>query len=174
MASAQHLTFPLSEESLKEVNAHLTTLTPENILGWSVDHLLGLYQTTAFGLTGLVGIDMLSKITSTPPPLIFLDTLYHFPETYELVNKVKERYNVPIHVYKPEGCNDVKEFEAKHGERLWETDEDAYDYLVKVCAIFAVDRASDPRVSAGRAGAKGVQGIGCESGDHRTAGIAGR
>ena len=135
MAWEEHLTFPLSEESLKEVNAYLTTLTPENILQWSVDHLPGLYQTTAFGLTGLVGIDILSKITPTPPPLIFLDTLYHFPETYELVDKIKERYNVPVHVYRPEGCSDVKEFETKHGEKLWETNEDAYDYLVKVCVV---------------------------------------
>ncbi|KAG6861839.1 hypothetical protein C0995_011136 [Termitomyces sp. Mi166 len=126
------LDLPLSKEKLDEINTHLGTLTPEEILKWAVDHIPGLYQTTAFGLTGLVAIDMLSKITSSPPPLIFLDTLYHFPETYELVEDVKAKYSVPIHVYKPEGCSNVKEFEAKYGEKLWETDEDTYDYAVKV------------------------------------------
>ncbi|KAG6856785.1 hypothetical protein H0H87_000753 [Tephrocybe sp. NHM501043] len=131
MASAP-LDLPLSKEKLDEINVHLANLTPEEILKWAVDHLPGLYQTTAFGLTGLVAIDMLSKITSAPPPLIFLDTLYHFPETYQLVEDVKTKYNVPIHVYKPEGCCEVTEFEAKYGEKFWETDEATYDYLVKV------------------------------------------
>lgn len=123
---------PISTESLDEINAHLNSLTPEKILEWGIQNLPGLYQTTAFGLTGLVAIDMLSKITSTPPPLIFIDTLYHFPETYELVDEVKKTYNVPVHVYKPAGCNTVDEFEKKYGQRLWETDENTYDYTVKV------------------------------------------
>ena len=128
------LQLPLSKEELDCINAYLRDLTPEEILRWAVDHLPGLYQTTAFGLTGLVAIDMLSKITSNPPPLIFIDTLYHFPETLELVEEVKKRYGVPIHVYKPEGCTTVEDFEKKYGEKLWEKDETLYDYAVKVSA----------------------------------------
>ncbi|KAF8165743.1 Phosphoadenosine phosphosulfate reductase family-domain-containing protein [Crassisporium funariophilum] len=126
------LQLPLSEETLTKINAHLSLLTPEQILTWALDHLPGLYQTTAFGLTGLVAIDMLSKITPSPPPLIFLDTLYHFKETYELVDEVRRRYGTRVYVYKPEGCETVQEFEEKHGERFWEKDEDSYDFLVKV------------------------------------------
>jgi phosphoadenosine phosphosulfate reductase len=76
---------------------------------------------------------MLSKLTLSPPPLIFLDTLYHFNETYELVEDVKKKYNVPLHVYKPAGCDTVDDFEAKYGQKLWERDEDTYDFVVKVC-----------------------------------------
>ncbi|EMD40523.1 hypothetical protein CERSUDRAFT_111116 [Gelatoporia subvermispora B] len=126
------LQLPISEEELKRINDYLCNLTPEEILGWAVEHIPGLYQTTAFGLTGLVAIDMLSKITQNPPPLIFIDTLYHFPETYELVEDVKGRYGRDVHVYKPEGCADVKDFEQKYGEKLWEKDEDTYDFVVKV------------------------------------------
>lgn len=129
------LQLPLSEEELKRINDHLRPLVPEDILRWAVEHIPGLYQTTAFGLTGLVAIDMLSKITSSPPPLIFIDTLYHFQETYDLVEEVKRRYNVPVTVYKPEGCETVRDFERKHGEKLWERDETLYDYLVKVCFV---------------------------------------
>src|ERR1700761_6329261 len=102
-SKSKMLQLPLSAEDLRGINSHLRALTPEEILAWAVDHLPGLYQTTAFGLTGLVAIDMLSKITSSPPPLIFLDTLYHFPETYALVEQVKRRYGggggVVVHVY---------------------------------------------------------------------------
>ncbi|KAI0320661.1 Phosphoadenosine phosphosulfate reductase thioredoxin [Amylostereum chailletii] len=126
------LSLPLAKDDLDDINAHLSSLPPQEILRWAVDYLPNLYQTTAFGLTGLVAIDMLSKITDHPPPLIFLDTLYHFPETYELVEEVKQRYNVPVTVYRPAGCGTVADFETKHGERLWEREEEAYDLAVKV------------------------------------------
>jgi phosphoadenosine phosphosulfate reductase len=132
MTPSDPLKLPLSREDLDAINAHLRLLTPEEILRWAIDHIPGLYQTTAFGLTGLVAIDMLSKITTSPPPTIFLDTLYHFPETYELVDVVKARYGIPVTVYKPEGCATTEAFELKHGERFWERDERAYDYAVKV------------------------------------------
>ncbi|KAI0053688.1 Phosphoadenosine phosphosulfate reductase thioredoxin [Auriscalpium vulgare] len=131
-ALSKPLELPLTKDDLDNINLYLSPLTPEEILQWALDYLPNLYQTTAFGLTGLVAIDMLSKLTSNPPPLIFLDTLYHFPETYELVEEVKRRYGVDVTVYKPEGCESVEEFERMHGERLWETDEPAYDFAVKV------------------------------------------
>ena len=127
------LRLPLSKQDLDAINIHLSPMTPEEILAWALEYLPGLHQTTAFGLTGLVAIDMLSKLTPSPPPLIFLDTLYHFPETYELVEEVKSRYKVPVHVYKPDGCETVADFEAKYGENFWEKNEDSYDIAVKVC-----------------------------------------
>ncbi|KAG6328287.1 hypothetical protein ID866_10801 [Astraeus odoratus] len=77
---------------------------------------------------------MLSKIAppESRPPLIFLDTLYHFPETYELVDEVEKRYGVKVHVFKPEGCETAEDFEKKWGAKLWEEYEDIYDYAVKV------------------------------------------
>jgi phosphoadenosine phosphosulfate reductase len=126
------LQLPLTDDLLDLINAHLARLQPEQILQWAIEYLPGLYQTTAFGLTGLVAVDMLSKLTTSPPPLIFLDTLYHFKETYELVEEVKAKYHTPLYVYKPIGCESVEEFESKYGEKLWERDEDTYDFVVKV------------------------------------------
>jgi phosphoadenosine phosphosulfate reductase len=96
-----------------------------------------LYQSTAFGLTGLVTIDMLSKIdaeSKTPQPidLIFLDTLYHFQETYDLVERVKERYNVRVHVFKPADVETTQEFENLYGEKLYENSSELYDWIAKV------------------------------------------
>lgn len=64
--------------------------------------------------------------------MIFIDTLYHFEETLELLERVEKKYGVKVNVFKPEGTETVKEFEEKHGEELWKTDEESYDYLVKV------------------------------------------
>lgn len=79
---------------------------------------------------------MISKLDGPIKPdidLIFLDTLHHFQETLELVDRVKRRYpGLTIHTYKPEGTDTVEEFNAKHGEKLWECNEELYDYIAKV------------------------------------------
>jgi len=125
-----------SKQHLKFLNRQLNQLEPEDILKWCLISLPNLYQTTAFGLTGLVTLDLLSKIdnpTKTKIDLIFLDTLYHFPETLSLVDRVKRRYpDVNLHVYQPEGCSNAHEFTAKHGESLWESNDELYDWVAKV------------------------------------------
>ncbi|KAL4402256.1 3'-phosphoadenylsulfate reductase [Malassezia pachydermatis] len=130
-------------EDLPQINAELQNAHPREILTWAVDNLPNLYQTTAFGLTGCVTLDLISRISSdraakngTQPqhqvPLIFVDTLYHFPQTVELAERASKHYNAPMYVYKPQGTDTTAEFEKRWGPQLWERDEDTYDYLVKV------------------------------------------
>ena len=78
---------------------------------------------------------MLSRLSPQrhPVPLIFIDTLYHFPETLALLSIVEGRYpTAQFHVYKPEGTSTVSDFFARYGDELWKTNEPLYDYLVKV------------------------------------------
>ncbi|EXJ71654.1 phosphoadenosine phosphosulfate reductase [Cladophialophora psammophila CBS 110553] len=125
-----------TKRHLRFLNRQLQFLEPQEILRWAITTLPNLYQTTAFGLTGLVQLDMLSKLKIPRPQmvdLIFLDTLHHFPETLELVERVRERYPlVNLHVFKPAGVETAEEFKDKYGDKLWETDDNRYDYLVKV------------------------------------------
>jgi phosphoadenosine phosphosulfate reductase len=65
-------------------------------------------------------------------PLIFIDTLYHFQETLDLAKKIEKKYKLKLATFYPPGVETVGEFEEKYGEKLWENDEDTYDYLVKV------------------------------------------
>ena len=106
------------------------------ILQWCITTLPSLFQTTAFGLTGLVTLDMLSKMKIPRPQmvdLIFFDTLHHFPETLALLDRIRSRYpSNNLHVYRPEGVESADEFAQKHGERLWETNEELYDWVAKV------------------------------------------
>lgn len=125
-----------SRPHLKFLNQQLSQLEPKDILKWCITSLPRLYQTTAFGLTGLVINDIISTLDGPIKPdidLIFLDTLHHFSETLDLVDRVKRRYpHLTVHVYKPQGCETADEFAAKHGQRLWETNEELYDYIAKV------------------------------------------
>jgi phosphoadenosine phosphosulfate reductase len=121
---------------LQFINRQLQFLDPPEILRWAVTTLPHLFQTTAFGLSGLVTLDMLSKMKIPRPQmvdLIFIDTLHHFSETLELLERVRAQYPlVNVHVYRPDGAETSEDFAAKYGERLWETDGERYDFLVKV------------------------------------------
>jgi len=121
---------------LRFLNRQLQFLEPQEILRWCIISIPHLFQTTAFGLSGLVTLDMLSKLKIPRPQmvdLIFIDTLHHFPETLALVDKVRTRYPlVNLHTFKPDGVETAKEFAEKYGDNLWQTDDDRYDYLVKV------------------------------------------
>lgn len=118
------------------LNRQLQFLEPQEILRWCITSLPHLYQSTAFGLTGMVTLDMISKLKIPRPQmvdLIFLDTLHHFPETLSLVERTRERYPlVNVHVYKPDGIETAAEFAEQHGDRLWEKDDQRYDYVAKV------------------------------------------
>ncbi|AQZ09384.1 MET16 (YPR167C) [Zygosaccharomyces parabailii] len=129
----------VTQEQLDHWNQSLSRLeSPQAVLQWALITFPHLYQTTAFGLTGLATIDMLSRMNkeSDMVPLIFIDTLHQFPQTLELLQKVEDRYYAPlgqtINIFKPDGCSSEQEFAQKHGDFLWENDEDRYDFLVKV------------------------------------------
>jgi len=121
---------------LRFLNRQLQNLEPQDILRWCITTLPGLFQTTAFGLTGLVTLDMLSKMKIPRPQqvdVVFLDTLHHFSETLALVDRVRDRYPlVNIHVFKPAGISNSEQFAQQYGERLWENNDHLYDWAAKV------------------------------------------
>lgn len=124
----------ISEDHLNYLNSKLSEKTPQEIIEWSINEFPNLYQTTAFGLTGLVTVDILSKIPKgSQVELIFIDTLHHFPQTLDLVEKVKQRYpNNKVNIFKPLNVSTELEFAQRYGENLWETDDEKYDYFAKV------------------------------------------
>lgn len=126
---------PPSRAEIERINSELANAEPQEVLAWAIHNVPRLYQTTAFGLTGLAALDMIHKLSppgSHPVPLIFINTLYHFPETLSLAAEASQKYGAEMHVYMPPAAQTVAQFEAIYGERLWEVDEESYDYLVKV------------------------------------------
>lgn len=128
----------LTKSHVKHLNEQLENMHPQDILRFVAICFPNLYQSTAFGLSGMVTLDMLSRLRAETPSLprvdlIFLDTLHYFPETYELVERVRVRYpDLQLHTYRPQGVETVAEFDAKYGARLYETDSELYDWVAKV------------------------------------------
>jgi phosphoadenosine phosphosulfate reductase len=63
--------------------------------------------------------------------IVFLDTGVHFPETYELIEKVQEKYpELQIHMKKPELTLDQQS--SQYGSALWTREPDQCCYLRKI------------------------------------------
>jgi phosphoadenosine phosphosulfate reductase len=157
-------TITFTKPHLKYLNTQLSKLEPIDILRWAKVTLPNLYQTTAFGLSGLVTLDLLSKLQEEDPEspqidIIFLDTLYHFQQTLALVERIKARYpNVNIHIYKPDGLETATALEGKYGKNLWEANADLYDWVAKVePAQRAYNELSVSAVLTGRRRSQGAK-----------------
>jgi phosphoadenosine phosphosulfate reductase len=95
---------------------------------------------SAFGPGSVVLVHLLAEIGARVP-VIFIDTLHHFPETLEHVERVRARYAIDLRVHRP--AESRAEFEAVHGPGLWARDLDRYQHVTKVepfrCAIANLD-----------------------------------
>jgi phosphoadenosine phosphosulfate reductase len=132
----------VSERSfdLAVVNSELENAPAEEILRWAASTFphdrLGLVS--AFGPGSAVLIHLLADI-APDLPVVFVDTLHHFPETLRHVETVRARYGLNLRVYRPE--SDLAAFEEIYGERLWERDLELYQRVSKVEPF---RRATDP------------------------------
>ncbi len=92
----------------------------------------GLVMSTSFGVQSAV---MLHLVTRVIPhlPVIFIDTGFHFQETYRFADELTQRLQLNLRVYA--AAESPSWFVARHGQ-LWKSDNpdelDRYDQLRKV------------------------------------------
>lgn len=89
-----------------------------DILKWAFrEYKEGIFYACSFGAEGIVLIDLIYKINQDAK-IVFLDTGLHFPETYELIEKVKKIYpNLNIDMVKPKMS--LEDQARWYGEELW-------------------------------------------------------
>lgn len=123
----------ISNLNLEELNERFATAHPREILAWAVENVpQGLVQTSAFNVDDIVITDILYRELNQQTPVIFLDTLFHFPQTLELVEKAKDVYNLNLQVYKNLEVDSREAFAAKYGEALWDTDIAQFHHITKI------------------------------------------
>lgn len=103
----------------------------QEILIWCETSLPKLIQSTSFGPTGMVIVDMIQKL-NLKIPVLFIDSLHHFSETLEHARTCEKKYQLDLHTYRCKKASNQEEFEKIYGKELWKTDTDQYDQLVKV------------------------------------------
>ena len=106
--------------------------SPEEIVAWALRRFAGreLVLTTSFGMEGCALIDMVAR-HGVPVPVIYLDTMFHFPQTYALRDRLAERY--PRLRFENRGTTLTPEAQAeRYGPELWRRDPDRCCALRKV------------------------------------------
>ena len=91
-----------------------------NVLKWSYEQYgEEIVYACSFGIEGIVLVDLISKV-KPDATIVFLDTDVHFKETYETIDRVKEKYpQLNIIMKKPKLT--LEEQAAEYGDKLWET-----------------------------------------------------
>ncbi|SFJ94510.1 phosphoadenosine phosphosulfate reductase [Halobacillus dabanensis] len=120
-----------STDPLEGINTDDSTKGAKEVLRWAYDHYgSDIVYACSFGAEGVVLVDLIAK-TKPDAEVVFLDTGLHFQETYQLIEKVKQRYpRLQIKMKKPSLT--VEEQGEKHGSALWKRDPDQCCYIRKI------------------------------------------
>jgi len=120
----------LAQNIIAQVQSAAETWTPQHVLAWALETFGNRVAiSSAFGAEGMVVIDMASRL-GKDFRLFTIDTEFLFPETYNLMDKIEERYGISIErVY---SALSPEEQDKKQGMALWTRDPDLCCNLRKV------------------------------------------
>ncbi len=107
-------------------------MSPGELIAWSLDNFdrEKIVFSTGFGMEGCALIDMAARQRAALD-IHYMDTGFFFPETYELIDELKERYSNVTFINAGTPLT-PQEQEARYGPRLWERDPDICCLLRKV------------------------------------------
>ena len=109
--------------------------SPEAILAYAVEKFKSITLACSFGAEDVVLVDMLQKI-SPKTDIFYLDTDFHFQETYETRDRLAERYGIQFIQVKPK-LTPEEQAEA-HGDELWKRDPNACCNIRKVDPLIQI------------------------------------
>jgi phosphoadenosine phosphosulfate reductase len=95
---------------------------PEKVLSWAFETFgESVAISSAFGAEGVVLIDIASRLQKTFR-IFTLDTEFLFPETYNLMDQIEQKYSVAIERVYP--LQSPEEQDRIHGPALWQRNPD--------------------------------------------------
>ncbi|MFM2241907.1 MAG: hypothetical protein RLZ97_762 [Verrucomicrobiota bacterium] len=97
----------------------------------------GLVASTSFGLQAAVMLDLIARHAPTIP-VVFIDTGYHFPETYRYAEELVARFGTDLRIYHPQYS--AARMEAVLG-KLWEQGREGLDQYGIITKVEPMDRA---------------------------------
>lgn len=118
--------------NLQRCNDKLAGMAAEARIEWALEHLPGQHVlSSSFGAQAAVSLHIIHRY-APQLPVIFIDTGYHFPETYRFVDELTERLALDLRVYRSRMSAAWQE--ARYGQRWLQGIEglEAYNYDNKV------------------------------------------
>lgn len=120
------------DHDLARVNDELRGLAAQRRIAWALENLPAHHVlSSSFGAQAAVAIHLLTK-QAPEIPIIFIDTGYLFPETYQFVDELTAKLKLNLRVFR--SAISPAWQEARHGKR-WEAGSDglsAYNHEAKV------------------------------------------
>ena len=118
------------KERIRQLQTTAEAWSPERVLRWSFETFgSSVAISSAFGAEGMVLIDIASRVSQNFR-LFTLDTEFLFPQTYNLMDQVEQKYGITIErVY---SLLSPEEQERVHGPALWQRHPDQCCNLRKV------------------------------------------
>jgi phosphoadenosine phosphosulfate reductase len=116
--------------SLDQIRIAAEGWKPEQVLAWAfATYGENIAIATGFGVEGMALIDIASRVN--PELKVFTgDTEFLFPETYDLMDRVEEKYGIKVERLYSQLTPEEQEHE--HGPQLWARDPDQCCALRKV------------------------------------------
>lgn len=106
----------LTKEEVVDLNQRLGT--PQDVLRWAMDAFPGAIALAWSGAEDVAVLDMMWRIDPKRTRVFTLDTGRLNPETYELIDAVRGKYQVPIDVMFPQ-AKDVEAMVREKGMNLF-------------------------------------------------------
>lgn len=107
--------------NLDAVNAQLADASAEDVVAWAAETFgEGLLMSSSFGAHSALMLHLATRVVPRIP-VVFLDTGYLFPETYQFAEALRERFDLRLEVFNPRMT--AARQEALFG-RLWDGDEE--------------------------------------------------
>jgi len=117
------------EAFIQQASEQFENESPETIIEWAVKKFPNMTLACSFGAEDIVLVDMLHKI-SPKTDIFYLDTDFHFSETYETRDRIAAHYGLEFVQVKSELT--PEEQAQKHGDELWKSNPNSCCDLRKV------------------------------------------
>lgn len=117
------------EALIREAAERFEHETPEALLEWATKTFPNITLACSFGAEDVVLVDMLQKIRPETN-IFYLDTDFHFKETYETRDRIAARYGIAFTRMRP--LLTPEQQAAEHGDELWKRDPNACCNIRKV------------------------------------------
>jgi phosphoadenosine phosphosulfate reductase len=132
------------EEELKRLSESFETRRPQDVLAYAIERYLPkIVLACSFGAEDVVLVDMIQRI-DPQVPLFYLDTDFLFAETYDVRDRIVEKYGLrPEQVLRITSRLTPAEQAAQYGEALWARQPDRCCELRKVEPLTRVLKGFD-------------------------------
>lgn len=121
-------------------NRRLQALDARDRVAWALECMPGRHVlSSSFGIQSAVMLHLVGEV-APGLPVVFIDTGYHFAETYRFVDQLTERLGLNLRVYRPRVSASWQE--ARHGKR-WEQGRERLEQYNRDNKVEPMQRALD-------------------------------